>query len=66
MSPGVVDTYQAGTMDLSLVDPDNRRPVDYETRRQRLAAITKNIVTRNSHPRSAPGSRGDLPILVDR
>jgi (1->4)-alpha-D-glucan 1-alpha-D-glucosylmutase len=44
MSPGVVDTYQGGELwDLSLVDPDNRRPVDYETRRQRLAAITKNI-----------------------
>jgi len=31
--PGVPDTYQ-GTevLDLSLVDPDNRRPVDYEAR----------------------------------
>jgi (1->4)-alpha-D-glucan 1-alpha-D-glucosylmutase len=45
MSPGVVDTYQGGELwDLSLVDPDNRRPVDYETRRQRLHAITRNIV----------------------
>ncbi|HET9100960.1 MAG TPA: malto-oligosyltrehalose synthase, partial [Acidobacteriaceae bacterium] len=45
MSPGVIDTYQGGELwDLNLVDPDNRRPVDYETRRQRLAAITKNIV----------------------
>jgi (1->4)-alpha-D-glucan 1-alpha-D-glucosylmutase len=45
MSPGVVDTYQGGELwDLSLVDPDNRRPVAFETRRQRLAAITKNIV----------------------
>ncbi len=45
MCPGVIDTYQGGELwDLNLVDPDNRRPVDYETRRQRLAAITKNIV----------------------
>ncbi|MGB8480795.1 MAG: malto-oligosyltrehalose synthase [Acidobacteriaceae bacterium] len=45
MSPGVIDTYQGGELwDLNLVDPDNRRPVDYEIRRQRLAAITENIV----------------------
>ncbi len=36
-SPGVPDIYQ-GTelLDLSLVDPDNRRPVDYELRSQWL------------------------------
>jgi len=36
-SPGVPDCYQ-GTelLDLSLVDPDNRRPVDYATRREML------------------------------
>jgi len=39
-SPGVPDIYQ-GTdgWDLSLVDPDNRRPVDYGTRRRLLDAI---------------------------
>lgn len=38
--PGVADTYQ-GTelLDLSLVDPDNRRPVDYADRRARLARL---------------------------
>lgn len=31
--PGIPDTYQGcEIVDLSLVDPDNRRPVDYETR----------------------------------
>ncbi len=36
-SPGVPDIYQGNeTLDLSLVDPDNRRPVDYELRRRRL------------------------------
>jgi len=38
--PGVPDTYQGTELwDFSLVDPDNRRPVDYEVRRQRLAEL---------------------------
>jgi len=33
--PGVPDIYQGNELlDFSLVDPDNRRPVDYEVRRQ--------------------------------
>jgi (1->4)-alpha-D-glucan 1-alpha-D-glucosylmutase len=36
-SPGVPDIYQGNELiDLSLVDPDNRRPVDYALREQRL------------------------------
>ena len=36
-SPGVPDLYQGTDMwDLSLVDPDNRRPVDFECRRRAL------------------------------
>jgi (1->4)-alpha-D-glucan 1-alpha-D-glucosylmutase len=36
-SPGVPDTYQGTEIwDLSLVDPDNRRPVDYQNRRHLL------------------------------
>ena len=35
--PGVADTYQGTELvDLSLVDPDNRRPVDYDRRRALL------------------------------
>ncbi|MDQ3914046.1 MAG: malto-oligosyltrehalose synthase [Actinomycetota bacterium] len=35
--PGVPDVYQGTELwDLSLVDPDNRRPVDYETRARLL------------------------------
>lgn len=35
--PGVPDTYQGSELtDLSFVDPDNRRPVDYAGRAQRL------------------------------
>jgi (1->4)-alpha-D-glucan 1-alpha-D-glucosylmutase len=38
--PGVPDIYQGTEMwDLSLVDPDNRRPVDYDLRRRLLAAL---------------------------
>ena len=37
--PGVPDTYQSTEFwDLSLVDPDNRRPVDYEARLRGLEA----------------------------
>ena len=36
-SPGVPDVYQGTELwDFSLVDPDNRRPVDYEERQQLL------------------------------
>ena len=36
-APGVPDIYQGGELwDLALVDPDNRRPVDYEVRRRLL------------------------------
>jgi (1->4)-alpha-D-glucan 1-alpha-D-glucosylmutase len=39
-APGVPDTYQGTEIwDLSLVDPDNRRPVDYGLRRRLLAEL---------------------------
>ncbi len=39
-SPGVPDLYQGGELwDHSLVDPDNRRPVDYDLRRKLLAEL---------------------------
>lgn len=38
--PGVPDLYQGGEVwDLSLVDPDNRRPVDYEYRQHLLSEL---------------------------
>jgi (1->4)-alpha-D-glucan 1-alpha-D-glucosylmutase len=38
--PGVPDVYQGTELwDLSLVDPDNRRPVDYALRRKLLADL---------------------------
>ena len=39
-APGVPDFYQGNELwDLSLVDPDNRRPVDYEKRRAALSDV---------------------------
>jgi len=39
-SPGVPDIYQGNeTWDFSLVDPDNRRPVDYQLRRAMLSGV---------------------------
>ena len=41
-APGVPDTYQGTELwDFSLVDPDNRRPVDYEVRRKLLAEVSR-------------------------
>ena len=38
--PGIPDVYQGSELwDDSLVDPDNRRPVDYDERRTLLAAV---------------------------
>jgi (1->4)-alpha-D-glucan 1-alpha-D-glucosylmutase len=40
VAPGVPDVYQGNELwDFSLVDPDNRRPVDYERRRRMLAEL---------------------------
>jgi (1->4)-alpha-D-glucan 1-alpha-D-glucosylmutase len=44
-APGVPDLYQGSELwDLSLVDPDNRRPVDYVLRRRLLAEMKKMTV----------------------
>jgi (1->4)-alpha-D-glucan 1-alpha-D-glucosylmutase len=43
-SPGVPDTYQGTEIwDFSLVDPDNRRPVDYRPRRKMLRGLRSAI-----------------------
>jgi (1->4)-alpha-D-glucan 1-alpha-D-glucosylmutase len=42
--PGVPDVYQGTELwDDSLVDPDNRRPVDYEVRRELLAELDSGL-----------------------
>jgi (1->4)-alpha-D-glucan 1-alpha-D-glucosylmutase len=41
--PGVPDLYQGTELwDLSLVDPDNRRPIDYGERRRLMAELEKS------------------------
>jgi (1->4)-alpha-D-glucan 1-alpha-D-glucosylmutase len=55
-APGVPDVYQGTELvDLSLVDPDNRRPVDYAERRRRLAALDAG---------RAPSDLADEKLLV--
>jgi (1->4)-alpha-D-glucan 1-alpha-D-glucosylmutase len=45
-SPGVPDLYQGSELwDLSLVDPDNRRPVDYQVRMKLLKDLEEMDVT---------------------
>ena len=43
-APGVPDVYQGNELwDFSLVDPDNRRPVDFQLRRRLLEDLTARI-----------------------
>jgi (1->4)-alpha-D-glucan 1-alpha-D-glucosylmutase len=49
-SPGVPDFYQGSELwDFSLVDPDNRRPVDYALRRETLERL-KEVEARGAGP----------------
>ena len=46
-SPGVPDLYQGNeSVVLALVDPDNRRPVDFELARQRLETLEQRLIER--------------------
>jgi (1->4)-alpha-D-glucan 1-alpha-D-glucosylmutase len=59
-SPGIPDMYQGTELwDLSLVDPDNRRPVDYSLRRQLLSELP-NLSPRDAWNRQEEG----LPKLL--
>jgi (1->4)-alpha-D-glucan 1-alpha-D-glucosylmutase len=50
-SPGVPDFYQGTELwDLSLVDPDNRRPVDYKLRAEYLTQVAE--LAKNDGPKS--------------
>jgi (1->4)-alpha-D-glucan 1-alpha-D-glucosylmutase len=45
-SPGVADVYQGCELwDLSMVDPDNRRPVDFEARAAALGRIKADLAS---------------------
>ncbi len=49
-SPGIPDIYQGSEFwDLSLVDPDNRRAVDYAARREALDAMRARVAAGDAH-----------------
>ena len=68
MLPGVPDTYQGQELwDFSLVDPDNRRPVDYALRRALLASVQEGLAAdRGDLAREAARAWGDgrVKLLV--
>ncbi|NJR65904.1 MAG: malto-oligosyltrehalose synthase [Leptolyngbyaceae cyanobacterium CRU_2_3] len=58
VSPGIPDLYQGTELwDLSLVDPDNRRPVDFELRQSHLKEIKSKIKGKGK-------SKSNLPAYV--
>jgi (1->4)-alpha-D-glucan 1-alpha-D-glucosylmutase len=62
--PGVPDVYQGSELwEQSLVDPDNRRPVDFDVRRTLLEGIRAG-----GRPVTTPSvdDRGDAKLLVTR
>ena len=66
-SPGVADTYQGSeAWNLSLVDPDNRRPVDYTRLHERLRALVAARVDGLAITRELLGryEDGDLKLFV--
>ncbi|MEK8090528.1 malto-oligosyltrehalose synthase [Thermithiobacillus plumbiphilus] len=53
VTPGVPDCYQGSELwDLNLVDPDNRRPADFERRRQLLQEIQAGLTDRRALARN--------------
>ncbi len=53
-APGVPDIYQGNELwDFSLVDPDNRRPVDYERRARMLEDLTRDFSEDPARPHGA-------------
>ena len=71
--PGVPDVYQGSELgDLSLVDPDNRRPVDFDAPRLRSLAAGDRPDASGSHraraaaaPRPAGAVHDVHPLLAD-
>lgn len=70
LSPGVPDFYQGCELiELALVDPDNRRPVDFERRRtaldalRQLAAQPDRGVALRALLQSAPDGRAKLWVI---
>jgi (1->4)-alpha-D-glucan 1-alpha-D-glucosylmutase len=63
-APGVPDTYQGTELwDFSLVDPDNRRPVAYERRREMLRDLRERVAA--AGPRLAQFARELTAVKED-
>ena len=64
-SPGVPDFYQGTELwDLSLVDPDNRRPVDFSLRRRLLDGLRASSLARADLARELYGNWEDGRIKL--
>jgi malto-oligosyltrehalose synthase/4-alpha-glucanotransferase len=62
--PGVPDTYQGTELwDLSMVDPDNRRPVDYNLRQGLLEEVEHDVVALKELWRTASTGKIKLYFL---
>ncbi|MEN3280890.1 MAG: (1-_4)-alpha-D-glucan 1-alpha-D-glucosylmutase [Solirubrobacteraceae bacterium] len=65
--PGVPDIYQGDELEaLSLVDPDNRRPVDFDARRAALARLTAGEPPRDFGERKLELIRRALALRARR
>ena len=65
--PGVPDVYQGDELEaLSLVDPDNRRPVDWEARREALARLRAGEAPRDFGERKLDLIRRALALRARR
>ncbi|TVS13720.1 MAG: hypothetical protein EA424_21105 [Planctomycetaceae bacterium] len=61
-SPGIPDIYQGQELwDFSLVDPDNRRPVDFEYRRQVLQELETRIESGDAALQELASQLGTAP-----
>jgi len=62
-APGVPDVYQGSELwDLSLVDPDNRRPVDWALRRRHLDALAARCAAGKGDAGDDPAGESPSPV----
>eukprot|EP01113_Clastostelium_recurvatum_P016762 TRINITY_DN1968_c0_g1_i2.p1 TRINITY_DN1968_c0_g1~~TRINITY_DN1968_c0_g1_i2.p1 ORF type:complete len:976 (+),score=266.51 TRINITY_DN1968_c0_g1_i2:85-3012(+) len=66
MTPGVPDTYQGCEMwDYSMVDPDNRRPVDYDLRKKTLDTVLSAVGSESGAPlKMAAGAESKIAAML--
>lgn len=62
--PGVPDIYRGAELwDLSLVDPDNRRPLDYGLRKSLLEAMEETVARTEVDARSPDTKRQEAEVI---